>query len=103
LSTSANKGGQINFSVILVMDLIKHFWYLIHVEQQEETVTVLLPMSQMTPLKMIRTTLVSAIFRQFGSCSWTFSSPCQRQCELLPSLGVHRPSSVNFSHFNLLL
>jgi hypothetical protein len=40
LSTSANKGGQINLSVILVMDLIKHFWYLIHVEQQEETVIV---------------------------------------------------------------
>ena len=31
-----------------------------------------------------------------------FSSPCQRQCELLPSLGVRRLSSVNFSHFNLL-
>ena len=30
------------------------------------------------------------------------SSPCQRQCELFPSLGVPRPS-VNFSHFNLLL
>jgi hypothetical protein len=32
-----------------------------------------------------------------------FSSPCQRECELLPSLGIHRLSSVNFSHFNLLL
>jgi hypothetical protein len=32
-----------------------------------------------------------------------FSSPCQRQCELLPSLGVRCLSSVNFSHFNLLL
>ena len=31
-----------------------------------------------------------------------FSSPCQRQCQLLPSLGVCR-LSVNFSHFNLLL
>ena len=32
------------------------------------------------------------------------SSPCQRQCELLPSLGVcHSSSVVNFSHFNLLL
>jgi hypothetical protein len=31
------------------------------------------------------------------------SSPCQRQCELLPSLGVRCLSSVNFSHFNLLL
>ena len=31
------------------------------------------------------------------------SSPCQRQCELLPSLGVRRLSSFNFSHFNLLL
>jgi hypothetical protein len=26
-----------------------------------------------------------------------FSSPCQRQCELLPSLGIRRLSSVNFS------
>ena len=32
-----------------------------------------------------------------------FSSPCQRQCELFPSLGVRRLSSVNFSYFNLLL
>ena len=31
------------------------------------------------------------------------SSPCQRLCELLPSLGIRRLSSVNFSHFNLLL
>ena len=31
-----------------------------------------------------------------------FSKPCQRQYELLPSLGVHRLSSVYFSHFNLL-
>jgi hypothetical protein len=32
-----------------------------------------------------------------------FSSPCQKQSELLPSLGVRRLSSINFSHFNLLL
>ena len=31
-----------------------------------------------------------------------FSSPCQRQCELLPSIGVRRLLSINFSHFNLL-
>jgi hypothetical protein len=31
------------------------------------------------------------------------SSPCQRQSEVLPSFGIRRPSSVNFSHFNLLL
>jgi hypothetical protein len=31
------------------------------------------------------------------------SSPCQRQRELLPSLGVCHLSSINFSHFNLLL
>jgi hypothetical protein len=37
------------------------------------------------------------------SCRTFFSSPCQRQCELLPSLGIRLPSSVNFSHFNLLL
>jgi hypothetical protein len=42
-------------------------------------------------------TLLSFMFLFF------FSSPCQRQCELLPSLGVRRLSSVNFSHFNLLL
>jgi hypothetical protein len=28
---------------------------------------------------------------------------CQRHCELLPSLGICRLSSGNFSHFNLLL
>jgi hypothetical protein len=32
-----------------------------------------------------------------------FSKPCQRQYELLPSLGVRRLSSDYFSHFNLLL
>ena len=32
-----------------------------------------------------------------------FSSPCQRQCELLPSLGIRDLLSVNFSHFNLIL
>ena len=33
-----------------------------------------------------------------------FSSPCQRQSEFLPSsLVIRRLSSVNFSHFNLLL
>jgi hypothetical protein len=32
-----------------------------------------------------------------------FSKPCQRQYELLSSLGVCRLSSVYFSHFNLLL
>jgi hypothetical protein len=32
-----------------------------------------------------------------------FSLPCQRQCELLPSLGIRRLSFVNFLHFNLLL
>ena len=32
-----------------------------------------------------------------------FRKPCQRQYELLPSLGVRRLSSVYFSHFNLLL
>ena len=32
-----------------------------------------------------------------------FSKPCQRQYDLLPSLGVRHLSSVYFSHFNLLL
>ena len=35
----------------LVMDLIKHFWYLIHVERQIEAVSA--QMSQMTPLKTV--------------------------------------------------
>jgi hypothetical protein len=46
------------------LDLIKHFWYLINVERQKETVTVSALMSQVTPLKTIRTTFVSVIFRQ---------------------------------------
>ena len=29
----------------------------------------------------------------FASVSMIFSSPCPRQCELLPSLGIRRPSS----------
>ena len=63
-----------------------------------------------TSLKIIRTMLVSVIFRQFGRCfglcdnagstQYTYivvGSPCQRQCELLPWLGVRRLSSVKFS------
>jgi hypothetical protein len=50
------------------MDLIKHFWYLVHVERQKETVKVSARVSQRTPLKTIRKTLVSAHFRQFGTC-----------------------------------
>ncbi len=41
--------------------------------------------------------------RRMVNFFFLFRSPCQRQCELLPSLGVRRMSSVNFSHFNLLL
>jgi hypothetical protein len=41
------------------MELIKHFWYLIHVERMKETVTVEALTSQMTPMKTIRSTLVS--------------------------------------------
>ena len=47
----------------LVMNIIKHCWYLIHVERQKETVRVYALMSQM---KTIITTLVATIFRQFG-------------------------------------
>jgi len=36
------------------MDLIKHFWYLIHVEGQKETITVQALTSQMTPLKRLK-------------------------------------------------
>ena len=38
-----------------------------------------------------------------GSWEPLVNKPCQRQYELLPSLGVRRLSSVYFSHFNLLL
>jgi hypothetical protein len=47
-----------------------------------------------------KTTEPYATLMSYINC---FSSPCQRQSELLPSLGVRRPLSVNFSHFNLLL
>jgi hypothetical protein len=54
------------------MVLIKHFWYLIHVERQKKMVTVQVLTSQKTPMKIIRKTLVSAIFRQIGSCFGLF-------------------------------
>jgi hypothetical protein len=38
---------------------------------------------------------ITQIMRTNAKCF--FSSPCQRQCELLPSLGVRCLSSVNFS------
>ena len=41
------------------------FWYLIHVERQKEMITVSALTSRMTPLKTIRATLASAIFRQY--------------------------------------
>jgi chaperone required for assembly of F1-ATPase len=50
------------------MYLIKHFWYLIQVERQKETVKEL--MSQM--MSLIRTKLVLAILRQFSSCFGLF-------------------------------
>jgi hypothetical protein len=37
---SPNKGAQEKRQCYLVMDLIKHIWYLIHVERQKETVTL---------------------------------------------------------------
>ena len=43
-----------------------------HVERQKETVTVEALKSQMTPLKMIRTKLVSIIVRPFGRCFGLF-------------------------------
>jgi hypothetical protein len=50
----------------MFMDIIKHFWYLIHVERQKETVTVYALTSQMTPMKTIRTMLVSVILMLFA-------------------------------------
>jgi hypothetical protein len=50
------------------MDLIKHFWSLIRVEQQQEMVSAYTLMSLLTQLKTILTTLVSVIFSQFSSC-----------------------------------
>jgi hypothetical protein len=45
------------------------------------------------------------VMAKFGAiiAQGILSSPCQRQRELLPSLGICCPSSVNFSHFKLLL
>jgi hypothetical protein len=50
------------------MDLIKHFWSLIRVEQQQEMVSAYTLMSLLTQLKTILTTLVSVIFSQFSTC-----------------------------------
>jgi hypothetical protein len=44
------------------MDIIKHFWYLIYVERQKQMVTAYALTSQMTQMKTIKTTLVSAIY-----------------------------------------
>ena len=55
------------------MDLIKlvpDFWFLVW--QKKEMVTVQVQTSQRTPLKTIVTTLVSALFRQYGSCFGLF-------------------------------
>ena len=39
--------------------------------------------------------LLSVLIRHLYCCMFLlFSSPCQRKCELLPSLGVHGPSYV---------
>jgi hypothetical protein len=43
------------------------------------------------------------IASRYSHFNFLFSKPCQRQYELLPSLGVRRLSSIYFSHFNLLL
>ena len=64
-----------------------------------------------SPTKMAATVQLRCYWKQLWSMraitgSWeplVISSPCQRQWELLPSLGVRRLSFVNFSHFNLLL
>jgi hypothetical protein len=56
-----------------------------HVERQKETVTVEALKSQMTPLKMIRTKLVSIIFRPFGRCFGLFVTS---ELLLLPFLSV---------------
>ena len=50
------------------MDLIKHIWYLIQVEREKTISNSITPTASMTPLKTIRTMLVSAIFGQIGSC-----------------------------------
>jgi hypothetical protein len=41
--------------------------------------------------------------RLYSHFNIRFSKPCQRQYELLPSLGVRRLLFVYFLHFNLLL
>jgi hypothetical protein len=52
------------------------------VERQKEMVTVHTLTSQMTPMKTIRTTLVSAIYRQIGSCFGLFDIAGQTIVEI---------------------
>ena len=47
---------------------------MIHVERRKETLIVYALTSQMTQLKTIRTTLVSAILTQFGGCFGLFDN-----------------------------
>ena len=57
----------------LVIDLIKHFCYLIRVERQKETITVFISADVTDDtIETIRTTHVSAIFRKFGNCFGLF-------------------------------
>ena len=55
------------------------FWNLIHVERHKEMVTVYALTSQMTPMKTIRTTLVSAINKQICSYFGFFDIAGQKQ------------------------
>ena len=53
----------INVCYVRSLTKIQFSWYLIHVKQWKEKVTVQVWMSQRTPLKTIRVKVVSALFR----------------------------------------
>jgi hypothetical protein len=73
----------------------------------EPLVNLLTPLGQFEP-KLTYVILEVSALRivsddTVNHSAYLFNSACQRQCELLPSLGVRSMLSVNFSHFNLLL
>jgi hypothetical protein len=85
-----------------------------HVQKQELPATAMLVNGSGQNVQSLERTFYRCFLPSFSSFAWDrcknvlefnhfFSSPCQRQYELLPSLGIRRLSSVNFSHFNLLL
>jgi hypothetical protein len=100
----------LNFLNFCVHDIVKKIWvHLVYWICQILCQVFMIRSVSSLPFNLDSSYLVHTLI-MVSMCHLTFTSlilahcsPCQRQCELLPSLGIHRLSSVNFSHFKLLL